>query len=90
VPPRTVKTAALFLALCLTPCAALAQPPLTCDACVSNAACDEQRTSCIAECRARLFSIDPRRADCINTCSSKARLCSQSAVATCRTRNLCP
>jgi len=89
MPAPSVKTAALFLALFLTPCVAAAQARGACDACMSGAGCDSQRASCIAECRARLFSIDPRRAECISACTSKAAQCNQSAVATCRSRNLC-
>jgi len=67
----------------------MAQAPTGCTACVSAAACDGKEDSCVAECRARLFSIDPKRAACITDCSSKSSQCVQAANTACRTRNLC-
>lgn len=86
-----MKAAALILTLagCLAPCLASAQSANDCAACVSAAACDTRQDSCVAECRARLFDIDPRRNDCLAACATKASQCSQSARTACRAQNQC-
>jgi len=80
---------ALALTVWLLPNLALAQPANGCATCIVAAACEPRRDSCIAECRARLFSIDPKRGSCIDDCSTKADRCTQAAVSSCRARNLC-
>jgi hypothetical protein len=68
---------------------AMAQAPNACASCLSEAACETKHDSCVAECRARLFSIDPKRAACISACSSRSAQCSLAASGACRARNLC-
>ena len=70
--------------------AVMAQPQSGCAACVNAAACNGKHDSCVAECRARLFSIDPKRATCIADCESKATRCVQAANSDCRAASSCP
>jgi hypothetical protein len=84
-----IRVLIVVLVGCMVPGLATAQPASGCAACVSAAGCDTKRDNCVAECRARLFTIDPRRADCITKCSNEAALCSRTADGACRTRNLC-
>ena len=90
-PERVVKVALLTLTLvgCMLPCLVTAQPIRGCAACVDAAGCNTTHEACVAECRARLFSIDPRRSDCITGCSNNAIQCSRIADSACRARNLC-
>jgi hypothetical protein len=69
---------------------AAAQPQGRCLACINAAACEGRHDSCVAECRARLFSIDPKRAACIADCGSKAAECVQAANSACRAGSSCP
>jgi hypothetical protein len=39
--------------------------------------CEVKRRSCITECRARSFSIDPRRNACIANCTAEAAKCAR-------------
>jgi hypothetical protein len=84
-----VRVLIVVLAGCMSSGFAAAQPASGCAACVSAAGCDTKRDNCVAECRARLFTIDPRRADCMTECSNLAAQCSRTADGACRTRNLC-
>jgi hypothetical protein len=86
-----VKAALFIFALAsgLSSGPAMAQPPAGCAACVSTAACNAQRDACVAECRARLFSIDPRRQSCIGNCSGKAAQCARAAAIACREKAQC-
>ena len=70
-----MKVALLTLTLvgCMLPCLLTAQPIRDCAACVGAAGCNTTHEACVAECRARLFSIDPRRSDCITDCSNNAQ-----------------
>jgi len=54
------KSLRLILALALSamPCLVQAQT-------VRVGGCDEKREQCVLECRARMFSIDPRRSICL-------------------------
>jgi hypothetical protein len=70
--------------------AAVAQPLGRCAACVNAAACDRKHDSCVAECRARLFGIDPKRATCIADCEGQATQCIQAANSACRAGSSCP
>jgi len=87
-----VRAALLLAALaaCLAPHPVTAQSAPGCTACIAGADCDGKRDSCAAECRARLFSIDPRRAACITDCSARATQCARAADIACRARGLCP
>lgn len=80
---------ALLLAACLAPDLARAQPASNCEPCIAANGCNATHESCVAECRARLFSIDPRRADCLKQCSSTAAICAQSVESFCRAGNRC-
>jgi hypothetical protein len=71
------------------PSSADAQPGRGCAGCIANHACDRKRDSCVAECRARLFAIDPKRAECISQCSKTATLCGQTASRSCRADRVC-
>lgn len=42
---------------------------------VAQAGCELRRQSCIAECRARYFTIDPKRDACIANCVAEATKC---------------
>ena len=40
-----------------------------------QARCEAKRRSCIAECRAQTFSLDPKRNACIANCAAEAGKC---------------
>lgn len=80
---------ALFAAVGAAPACAQSGGP-SCAACIVAFECDSKQEQCVAECRARLFTIDPRRATCIDACAVKARNCSKSAGLTCRSESRCP
>ena len=62
---------------------------LDCEVCAGQSACGSKHKSCVAECRARLFSIDPRRASCISICVEAATVCAQSVENRCRLGKRC-
>jgi hypothetical protein len=66
-----------------------AQQLNNCSTCTEASGCDEANTSCVAECRARLFTIDPRRSNCISTCSGIASACTKSVQSFCQAGNRC-
>ena len=37
--------------------------------------CEAKRRSCIAECRAQHFNVDPKRSGCVANCETKAKRC---------------
>jgi hypothetical protein len=78
-----------LLIACVTSVMAEAQPMGGCASCVALAGCMTASETCVAECRARLFNIDPRRSECVTSCSSKATLCTSAAERICREQNLC-
>jgi hypothetical protein len=39
--------------------------------------CEPKRQSCVAECRAQYFAIDPRRTDCTVNCAAVAARCTR-------------
>jgi hypothetical protein len=88
---RQVKATVLGMALvgCLWSSLVAAQPANLCDACIAGAGCDGSHQSCVVECRAHYFEIDPRRSQCIEHCSTAAAQCSRTAGMTCRTQNVC-
>jgi hypothetical protein len=51
--------------------------------------CDEKREQCVSECRARMFSIDPRRSVCLETCAEEVTTCARSVEAFCKVGNRC-
>lgn len=61
-----------------------------CAACVKASSCEQQRSDCVAQCRATLFSIDPRRTSCIASCTDAASSCKRSVEETCHAQNRCP
>src|SRR5689334_11241215 len=69
---------------------ARAQPVQACDTCVREQGCTSRQDNCTAECRARYFSIDPRREQCTAACGTAAVACGQTANQTCRAKNACP
>jgi hypothetical protein len=78
---------ALLLTASIAPCRVTAQPLSTCAACVAG--CEADREGCVAECRARLFSIDPRRSECIVSCSKLEIQCIRNAQSACRLGDFC-
>lgn len=88
---RSVKATIFILTLigCMSPCLVAAQTAGGCTACVGAAACDAQHDACVAECRARYFSIDPKRSACFSGCVDVSLECTRAAVNTCRAQNLC-
>jgi hypothetical protein len=42
---------------------------------VAQTGCETKRRSCIAECRAQHFAIDPKRSACIASCVAEADRC---------------
>ena len=43
--------------------------------------CEAKRRSCIAECRAQYFTIDPKRSTCIANCVAEADRCRREQAA---------
>jgi hypothetical protein len=72
----------LALALCAMPYRAQTQL-------ARIAGCDEKREQCVSECRARMFSIDPRRSVCLKICADEVTACAHSAEAFCKAGNRC-
>jgi hypothetical protein len=79
----------LTLVGCMSPHLVDAQTAGDCVACADAAACDAKHASCIAECRARYFSIDPKRPECLTNCKKNLVKCTGIAGADCRSRNSC-
>ena len=79
----------VLLVLCPSPGLMRAQPVSACETCAGAAGCEAKRDACVAECRARLFSVDPRRADCIAACLDTATQCIRSVESFCRAGNRC-
>jgi hypothetical protein len=69
--------------------AQVTRPEPGCTQCVTAYGCESKRETCIAECRARLFAIDPKRSECLVGCDRKVIQCAQSADSSCRTKNAC-
>ncbi|MGE0223194.1 MAG: hypothetical protein AB7F35_18340 [Acetobacteraceae bacterium] len=92
-PGGTIRAAAILVGVFLgcmawdAPVAAQMTP--TCTTCLGLFNCDEKAASCSAECTARLFAIDPRRAECLRTCNAEATSCSQTAARDCRSILAC-
>jgi hypothetical protein len=86
-----VKAAITILALfgCMAPCVLAAQTAASCAACIGAADCNDKHNSCITECRAQYFSIDPKRTTCITQCETTSVKCAQVAGSDCRAQNLC-
>jgi hypothetical protein len=61
----------LALGLCAAPYLAQAQFS-------RSSGCDEKGEQCVSECRARMFTIDPRRSICLHNCSQELTACTQS------------
>jgi hypothetical protein len=86
-----VKVAIFILTLvgCMSPHLLDAQTTGDCMACADAAACDTKHALCIAECRARYFSIDPKRSECLTECAKTSVKCTPIRGADCRSRNSC-
>jgi hypothetical protein len=87
------KARILLVVLALT---CFAVPPVgnaqsngKCEGCISAAGCDAQREACVADCRARLFNIDPKRPACIAGCSNAAAQCERDAEKACLEKSSC-
>jgi hypothetical protein len=81
----------LILSVCIggSSSLVLAQVAGSCTACVRSEGCDNKRSSCSSECRARIFSVDPRRAECLAKCLTDADRCAQAALSSCRELKAC-
>lgn len=79
----------LLLAAGVLPSQSIAQTASSCAACVGAAACETRHGSCASECRARYFSIDPKRAACVADCTTGSAKCMQITTNECRTRAMC-
>jgi len=82
-------TVLLILGACFPPSLASAQTADRCNTCIVSYGCDNTRASCVAECRARLFSVDPKRSECIEACARKASECTRTADTSCKTQKAC-
>ena len=87
--PRILICGLMTLVGCLLPSVSGAQFTADCAACIRIASCDDKRQSCVAECRAPYFMIDPKRETCFSACSAGAIACIRQAETMCRTRGLC-
>jgi len=76
------------LTLCW-PLWARAQPASECNSCVAASDCTGKHDNCVAECFARLFTVDPRRAACRDACNAHENECRREAVNTCRSQHAC-
>jgi hypothetical protein len=52
--------------------------------------CQTAYQMCSLECRARHFASDPKRDQCVKTCSATAAQCAQTAVTACLSQGGCP
>ena len=90
---RKALSTLAFLAVvalgCSASLSARAQVARDCGSCVLAADCGGKRDNCVAECMARLFEIDPRRAACLDACNAKAAQCTRTADDSCRAQNRC-
>lgn len=76
----TAAALLLLTALFLAP--ALAQDgtaPAQCEGCLGPEQCAQQLATCRSECRARIFTVDPRREVCLKACSEVEPRCAQTA-----------
>jgi hypothetical protein len=74
--------AALLLLAALFLSSALAQDriaPAKCEGCLGPEQCAHQLATCRSECRARIFTVDPRREVCLKGCSEVEPRCTQTA-----------
>lgn len=79
----------LLIVVTLAPGFSAALTTSACESCAGAPGCESKREACVAECRARLFSVDPRRPDCIASCVSTAVQCARSVESFCRAGNCC-
>jgi hypothetical protein len=86
-----VKAVVFILTLVgmMAPCLSAAQTASSCSACVIAAGCDNMQVSCVTECRARYFSIDPKRTACITQCTNNSDRCTKLTINECRTQTMC-
>jgi hypothetical protein len=86
-----VKVATFILTAvgCMLPHLVAAQTAGRCAACVGAAECDRKHVSCVEECRARYFSIDPKRSECLTECTNISAKCTTIAGTDCRSRTIC-
>jgi hypothetical protein len=71
------------------PSLAMAQLTDVCAACIAGALCDSDARSCVAECRARTFVVDPKRSACVTHCSTTQTQCGLTAAAGCKALTVC-
>ncbi len=48
-----------------------------------SAWCQDDQARCIAECRARLFAVDPARAECVAACADRPIRCGVDPLLAC-------
>lgn len=77
--PSLMRHSAALLQLSASATLALdaAEPTYT----AAQAVCEAKRLSCVAECRARHFAIDPKRDACIANCMAEANRCMREQAA---------
>jgi hypothetical protein len=80
---------ALFLMAAALARPVSAQPGSLCDKCAAASRCEPAREACATECRARYFSIDPKRTNCVAQCSDEATSCNEGVWSFCRAQNRC-
>ena len=61
-----------------------------CVDCARQSQCAAKHGTCVAECRARIFGIDPRRTSCISVCDSAVTECTRSVENVCWSTRRCP
>ena len=86
-----MRACVLFLSISLGSYSplAIAQVTTNCATCVQAEDCGNKRATCNSECRARMFAVDPRRAECLTRCFNNEAQCAQAALSSCRSRNAC-
>ena len=88
--PTLAVISAIWLSLAVMASSGLAVGQnLDCRSCARQSDCGLKRDACISECRARIFSIDPRRTGCINTCDDAATACMHSVENYCQSGRRC-
>jgi hypothetical protein len=65
----------LLCCLPLSPMFAAGVSAAKCDGCSEQEPCGSELATCRSECRARIFSIDPRRETCLKACAEDQLKC---------------
>lgn len=87
--PAEVKMLAAFACALLLGCAVptlLRAQDAGCEVGNQASSCDASRLTCVSECRARHFSIDPQRGACVLACGDTASACTNRVLQACRSK----